>query len=41
MYIATDLNTETIISNQYEAFLSSVTLYSSVLICTQLILKNH
>jgi hypothetical protein len=33
--LATDLNTETITSNHYELFLSSNTLYSSVLICTQ------
>jgi hypothetical protein len=29
------LNTETVISNHYEVFLSSITLYSSVLNCTQ------
>jgi hypothetical protein len=33
--LATDLNTDTITSNHYEGFLSSVTLYSSVLICTR------
>jgi hypothetical protein len=35
--LATDLNTETITSNHYEVFFPAVTLYSSVLICTQLI----
>jgi hypothetical protein len=39
--LATDLNTETITSNHYEVFLSSITLYSSVLICTQLIFTVH
>jgi hypothetical protein len=39
--LATDLNTGTIISNHYEIFLSSLTLYSFVLICTQLIFKIH
>jgi hypothetical protein len=39
--LATDLNAETIISNHYEVSLSSLTLYSAVLICTQLILTIH
>jgi hypothetical protein len=39
--LATDLNTEMITSNHYEVFLSSITLYSSVLICTQLIFTIH
>jgi hypothetical protein len=39
--LATDLNTETSTSNHYEVFLSLVTLYSSVLICTQLIFTIH
>jgi hypothetical protein len=39
--LATDLNTETVTSNHYEVFLPSVTLYSSVLICTQLIFTIH
>jgi hypothetical protein len=39
--LATDFNTETITSNHYEVFLSSLTLYSSVLICTQLIFTIH
>jgi hypothetical protein len=39
--LATDLNTETITSNYYEVILSSLTLYSSVLICTQLIFTIH
>jgi hypothetical protein len=39
--LATDLNTETSTSNHSEVFLSSVTLYSSVLICTQLIFTIH
>jgi hypothetical protein len=38
---ATDLNTETSTSNHYEVFLFSITLYSSVLICTQLIFTIH
>jgi hypothetical protein len=33
--LATDLKAETITSNHYEVFLSSVTLYSSVLICIE------
>jgi hypothetical protein len=33
--LVTDLNTETVTSSHYEVFLFSVTLYSSVLICTQ------
>jgi hypothetical protein len=33
--LATDLNTDTITSFHYESFLSSATLYSSVLICTR------
>jgi hypothetical protein len=36
-----DLNTGTITSNHYEVFLSSLTLYSSVLICIQLIFTIH
>jgi hypothetical protein len=36
-FLATDLNTETSTSYHYEVFLSSVTLYSSVQICPQLI----
>jgi uncharacterized membrane protein YcfT len=39
--LATDLNTETSTLNLYEVFLSSITLYSSVLICTQLIFTIH
>jgi hypothetical protein len=35
--LVTDLNTETITSNHYEVFFPSVTLNSSVLICTKLI----
>jgi hypothetical protein len=34
-FLATDLNTDTVTSNHYEGFLSTITLYSSVLICTQ------
>jgi hypothetical protein len=33
--LATDLNTETITTNPYEVFLSSLTLYSSILILNQ------
>jgi hypothetical protein len=36
-----DLNTGTVKSNHYEVFLSSLTSYSSVLICTQLIVTIH
>jgi hypothetical protein len=39
--VATDLNTQTIASNHYEVFLSSVSLYSSVLISTGLIFTIH
>jgi hypothetical protein len=39
--LATDLNTETSASNRYEVFLSSIILYSSVLICTQQIFTFH
>jgi hypothetical protein len=39
--LKTDLNKETITSNHYVVFLSSLTLYSSVLICTQLIFTIH
>jgi hypothetical protein len=39
--LATDLNTETITSNHHEVFLSSLTLYSSALICIQLIFTIH
>jgi hypothetical protein len=39
--LATDLNTATITSNHYEVFFSSLTLYSSILICTQLIFTIH
>jgi hypothetical protein len=39
--LAKDLNTETSTLNHYEVFLSSITLYSSVLICTQLIFTIH
>jgi hypothetical protein len=39
--LATDLNAETITSNHYEVFLSSFSLNSSVLICTQLIFTIH
>jgi hypothetical protein len=39
--LATDLNTQTITSNHYEVCLSSLTLYFSVLICTQLIFTIH
>jgi hypothetical protein len=39
--LATDLNTEAITSNHYEVFLSLLSLYSSVLICTQLIFTIH
>jgi hypothetical protein len=38
--LAKDLNTETITSNHYKVF-SSLTWYSSVLICTQLIFIIH
>jgi hypothetical protein len=34
-FLETDLNTETITSDHHEVFLSSITLYSSALICTQ------
>jgi hypothetical protein len=33
--LVTDLNTDTITSNHYEVFLSTIALYSSFLICTQ------
>jgi hypothetical protein len=39
--LAMDLNTGTRISNHYEVFLSSLTIYSSVLICTQLMFTIH
>jgi hypothetical protein len=39
--LAKDLNTETITPNHYEVFLSSITLYSFVLICTQQIFTIH
>jgi hypothetical protein len=39
--IATDLNKETGTLNHYEVFLSSLTKYSSVVICTQLIFTIH
>jgi hypothetical protein len=39
--LAMDINTETSTTNHYEFFLCSVTLYSSVLICTQLIFIIH
>jgi hypothetical protein len=39
--LATDFNTETSTSYRYEILLSSVTLYSYVLICTQLICTIH
>jgi hypothetical protein len=39
--LAMDLNTESITSNHHEVFLSSITVYSSVLICTQLIFTIH
>jgi hypothetical protein len=39
--LATDLNTETITSNHYEVFSFTITLYSSVLICTQFLFTIH
>jgi hypothetical protein len=39
--LATDLNTETSASDRYEVFLPSITLYSSVLVYTQLIFTVH
>jgi hypothetical protein len=39
--LATDLNIHIVTSNQYEAFLSSISLCSSGLICTQVIFTLH
>jgi hypothetical protein len=39
--LGTDLNTETITWNHYELLLPSLTLYSSVLICNQLLFTIH